>query len=98
MGGKGSSGNSPDVVYVVLERSGATDLLNALYIALGIVPKGGKESDGATLEGKGGGVKAETGSKSGTGKRESGSKGGSRSGGKPRGVKSGGSTKAGKNK
>ncbi len=42
MGGKGGSGNSSDVVYVVMERNAAIDLLNALYIALGIAPEGAR--------------------------------------------------------
>jgi hypothetical protein len=91
MGEKGSSGAPPDVVYVVLERTIAMDLLNALYIALGIMPRGGNEGqgdDGGTLEGKGGGVKRELGrSKSGGGKS---------GGNKPKGVKAVGSRGAGK--
>lgn len=106
MGGKGGSGSSPDVVYLVLERSSAMDLLNALYIALGIIPKRGKESedDGGKLGGKSGGsyeVKGETGGKLGGAKIEIGSKGGggkTAQGGKPKGVKAGGSDKTGKGK
>lgn len=107
MGGKGGSGSSPDVVYLVLERSSAMDLLNALYIALGIIPKRGKESedyDGGKLEGKSGGgaeVKGETGGKLGGAKIEISSKGGGgkiAQGGKPKGVKAGGSGKTGKGK
>ncbi|HYP29084.1 MAG TPA: hypothetical protein VE262_20405 [Blastocatellia bacterium] len=61
MGGKGGSGNSSDVVYVVLERSTAMDLLNALYIGLGITPGGGtvggKDAQGVKGADSGGGTK-----------------------------------------
>jgi hypothetical protein len=93
MGGKGGSGSSPDVVYVVLERGVAMDLLNALYIALGIAPKG-EEIGGADAKGvkdskSVGGVKGGKvgGSKGGGGKVESdktgsGDTGGTTAGGK----------------
>ncbi|HVF90703.1 MAG TPA: hypothetical protein VNH22_11600, partial [Blastocatellia bacterium] len=73
MSGKGGRGNSPDAVYVVLERSVAIDLLNALYIAVGVIPdhvkksgEGGKEAEGGTGGKSGGGAK--TGGASGKGK------------------------------
>ncbi|HKG22358.1 MAG TPA: hypothetical protein VKC34_10700 [Blastocatellia bacterium] len=69
MSGKGGRGSSPDVVYVVLERSVAMDLLNAIYIALGTTPSGIKRGveGGKEGEGKSGGG-SKTGEISGKGK------------------------------
>ena len=66
MGGKGGGGTGSDVVYVVLERSVAMDLLNALYLALGIIPNGGKKGKG----GKGKGGKGGKGIKGGKGGKQ----------------------------
>lgn len=87
MGGKVGGASANDVVYVVLERGVAMDLLNALYIALGIVPGGGKTGGiaggkdtsannvgGKAGAGKGGSVKG--GSGKGGGGKSPGSGGG----------------------
>ena len=83
MGGKGGSGNSSDVVYVVLERGVAVDLLNALYIALGIAPEGEK-AGGPAAKGVGGGKSIEVvmGAKVGGSKGGGGQVGGGETGGK----------------
>jgi len=85
MGGKGGGGSTADVVYVVLERGVAMDLLNALYIALGIIPGGGTKTDQGEVKaggsGKVGGSKTAGAGKSGGGGKGGSGKGGGKSGG-----------------